>query len=68
MPVLLESESFAPLALTRAELARQVGYWSPDLSIPCIESGSHGSTCKLPVFGHWIDTSSFRCALGVQHT
>jgi UMF1 family MFS transporter len=47
------------LPITLEQMAREVGFVAPGLSIPCGTS-EEGEVCKTKVLGMWGDTASFR--------
>nr|ODN78246.1 UMF1 family MFS transporter [Cryptococcus depauperatus CBS 7841] len=51
------------LPITLEQMAREVGYYAPDMNKPCLidenGGGSVGRVCKAKVLGVWIDTASF---------
>ncbi|WVQ73604.1 hypothetical protein IAR50_003184 [Cryptococcus sp. DSM 104548] len=51
------------LPITLEQMAREVGYYAPDLVEPC-QTSSHAAdgidrVCKAKILGVWIDTASF---------
>ena len=51
---------FLPITLER--MARDIGFWTPELSIPCIEdppTDDIEKVCKAFILWGWVDTASF---------
>ena len=47
------------LPITLEQMAREVGFVAPDLTVPC-RASEEGVICKAKVLGSWVDTASFR--------
>ena len=52
------------LPITLEQMAREIGYASPDLTVSCRDVPENvegeGVVCKARILGVWVDTASFR--------
>lgn len=49
------------LPITLEQMAREIGFVSPELVVPCMDvPEGEGVVCKAKIMGRWVDTASFR--------